>query len=124
MTTLILNGYADIEPYRTRDGSVIRELMHPSVHGNVGQSLAEARVAPGERTLRHRHLASEEIYHIVSGSGMMDLGGRRFAVIPGDTVLIPPGTPHHLENTGEGELTVLCCCAPAYSHADTELIEP
>jgi hypothetical protein len=31
----------------TRDGSVIRERMHPSVQGNRRQSLAEAIVAPG-----------------------------------------------------------------------------
>ena len=32
----------DITPYITRDGSEIRELMHPSVQGNKTQSLAEA----------------------------------------------------------------------------------
>ena len=34
--------YRDIEPYVTKDGSEIRELMHPAVHGNEKQSLAEA----------------------------------------------------------------------------------
>ena len=38
---------ADIAPYITRDGSAIRELMHPDVHGNRAQSLAEAVVAAG-----------------------------------------------------------------------------
>ena len=34
---------------------------------------------------------------------------------PGDAVVIPPGTPHKLLNTGPEPLVLLCCCAPAYS---------
>lgn len=40
-------------------------------------------------------------------------------VTAGDCVVIPPGTPHKLWNTGTEPLTLLCCCAPAYSDADT-----
>ena len=39
--------YAEIPAYVTKDGSEIRELMHPAQHGNRLQSLAEATVAPG-----------------------------------------------------------------------------
>jgi mannose-6-phosphate isomerase-like protein (cupin superfamily) len=55
--------YFDVAPFATRDGSQIRELMHPTTHGNRRQSLAEAIVAPGATTLLHRHHATEEIYH-------------------------------------------------------------
>ncbi|EMG36243.1 mannose-6-phosphate isomerase [Desulfocurvibacter africanus PCS] len=110
-----------VEPYRTKDGSTVRELMHPSVHAGVrNQSLAEAVVQPGAKTLVHRHAKSEELYHVLSGQGVMLLAGERFAVNPGDTVLIPPGTPHGLDNPGPDDLIILCCCAPAYSHEDTE----
>ena len=43
--------YDSVVPYITKDGSEIRELMHPAVHGNQNQSLAEAMVPPGARTL-------------------------------------------------------------------------
>lgn len=114
--------HADATPYATKDGSEIRELMHPAVHGNRNQSLAEATLAAGGRTQLHRHRLSEEIYHVVAGRGRMILGGERFDIAPGDTVLIPPGTPHALE-AGAETLKVLCCCSPAYSHDDTELLE-
>jgi mannose-6-phosphate isomerase-like protein (cupin superfamily) len=39
----------------------------------------------------------------------------------GDAVLIPPGSWHCMTNTGDGDLTFLCCCSPAYRHDDTEL---
>ena len=72
--------YKDITPYTTKDGSIIRELMHPSIHGNVNQSFAEAEVPVGECTFLHVHEKSEEIYHITAGEGMMSLGGREFQV--------------------------------------------
>lgn len=118
-----LNRYADIAPFITRDGSIIRELMHPSTHGNRHQSLAEAIVPVGERTLAHRHHRTEELYHFTAGRGEMQLGGDRFPVEPGDTVHIAPGTPHYLVNTGDEELRLLCCSAPPYADDDTELLD-
>ena len=51
----MLSHYHDQSPFETKDGSQIRELMHPAVHGNAAQSLAEARIDPGRRTALHRH---------------------------------------------------------------------
>ncbi len=115
--------HAHSEPFLTKDGSTIRELMHPSAHGNANQSLAEAVVPVGVTTKLHRHHKSEELYHITAGDGRMTLGSESFTVKPGDTVCIPPGTPHNIANTGGAELRILCCCAPAYSHNDTDLLE-
>lgn len=114
--------YSAITPYITRDGSEIRELMHPVLHGNTRQSLAEASIAPGGATLLHRHQRSEELYYVVAGSGHMTLGRQRFPIAVGDTICIPPGTPHCVENPGQTPLRILCSCAPAYAHDDTELL--
>jgi mannose-6-phosphate isomerase-like protein (cupin superfamily) len=114
--------YDSISPYITKDGSEIRELMHPSVHGNRNQSFAEATVPPRMKTALHRHRLSEEIYHVTSGAGLMTLGDAQFAVAAGDTISIAPGTPHCIENTGDSPLKILCACAPAYAHDDTKLL--
>lgn len=115
--------YEDITPYATKDGSQIRELLHPDHHGAGHQSLAEATVLPGQRTQLHRHRQTEEIYHVTAGQGRMTLGDGVFEVLPGDSILIPPGTPHCIEAIGSEPLRILCCCSPAYSHGDTELLE-
>ena len=114
--------YTDIKPYQTRDGSQIRELMHPDTHGNQQQSLAQATVPAGTVTLLHKHRVSEEIYHFTEGRGQMTLGEEQFEVQSGDTVCIPPNTPHKLLNDGETPLVLFCCCSPPYSHEDTELL--
>lgn len=118
-----LSRLAEVAPFLTKDGSAIRELMHPAVHGNVRQSLAEAEVPPGGATHRHRHRESEELYFILSGQGRMTLGEEEFPVAPGDTILIPPGAPHALVNPGAEPLRLLCACSPAYRHEDTELLD-
>lgn len=114
---------SEATPYRTKDGSTVRELMHPQHHGVRSQSLAEAIVAPGTTTALHRHRATEKLYHILAGSGLMTLGSETFAVGPGDTVCIAPQTAHCIANTGDSELRILCCCVPAYRHEDTELLQ-
>lgn len=115
-------AYRDIAAFVTKDGSTIRELMHPSQGMNRNQSLAEAIVAPGAATRRHRHRESEELYHVTAGVGRMTLGTETFDVIPGDTICIPPGIAHCIENTGREPLCILCACNPPYSHDDTELL--
>jgi len=114
--------YPDLASFVTKDGSIIRELMHPAVHDNRNQSLAEAIVPAGGRTLPHRHHRSEELYHFTAGTGVMRLGDAAFTVQAGDTVHIKPGTVHALVNSGTEELCLLCCSSPPYADADTELV--
>lgn len=118
--------YADATAYTTKDGSQIHELMHPTLHGDShgsrAQSLAEATVPAGTTTHLHRHRSSEELYYIVAGQGSLTLGAAQFRVEPGDTVLIPPGTPHCVSADAAADLRILCCCSPAYSHDDTEVL--
>lgn len=111
--------YSEVIPYITKDASEIRELVHPLIHGNSNQSLAEAIVPVGHRTLRHQHRRTEEIYHITQGVGLMTLGDELFEVQAKDTICIPPGTDHCIENTGSLPLIIMCACCPPYSHDDT-----
>ena len=114
--------YDDCIPYETKDGSIIRELIHPDKQAGCRQSLAEAIVLPQKSTLLHCHESSEEIYFISSGTGTMTLGNEKKKVKSGDSILIPPGTNHKIENTGNDMLKILCCCTPPYSHQDTVII--
>jgi len=108
----------------TKDGSEIRELL---AHRNSvirNQSLAEARLEPGQTTDEHYHVRTEEIYYITHGTGRFRLDDELREVRAGDAIAIPPGRRHKLWNTGTETLRLLCCCAPAYEHSDTILTEP
>jgi mannose-6-phosphate isomerase-like protein (cupin superfamily) len=111
------------ESFITADGSSIRELAGVPSGNAEQQSLAEAVVPAGGQTVAHRHHRAEEIYLFTGGSGRMRLGSAEGPVRSGDCVVIPPGTPHKLWADEGGPLVLLCCCAPPYSHEDTELLE-
>ena len=117
-----ITHYTDIKSYTTKDGSIIRELMHPDQNNNKNQSLAEATIPVGVKTLLHQHHKSEELYHITQGKGLMTLNDKQFEVNVGDTICITPNSAHCIENTGNQELKILCCCSPAYQHNDTSLL--
>jgi mannose-6-phosphate isomerase-like protein (cupin superfamily) len=111
-----------LEPFTTLDGSTIREIAGPAWTPARNQSLAEATVPVGGRTLPHYHRVAEELYFFTAGRGHMTLGEEERDVGAGDCVVIPPGEVHGLINTGDEPLVLLCCCAPAYSHEDTVLV--
>ena len=53
----------------------------------------------------------------------MTLGDAQFAIETGDSILIAPGSAHCVSNEGDAPMHILCCCAPAYAHEDTELLD-
>jgi mannose-6-phosphate isomerase-like protein (cupin superfamily) len=110
-------------PFITKDGSEIRELL---AHRNSmirNQSLAEARVLPGQSTAAHYHRRTEEIYYILGGTGRMRIDAEQRDVGPGDAIAIGPGQTHQITCTGGDTLTFLCCCAPGYEHDDTVMVD-
>ena len=121
---MIKTDYEKIPPYKTKDGSIIRELLHPDTHGEtLNQSFAEATIPPGTKTLCHHHVNFSEIYHVTRGSGALTVGKDASEIHAGDTVYIPAGTPHWVRNTGVTDLCILCCCIPPYTHEGTLLHE-
>jgi mannose-6-phosphate isomerase-like protein (cupin superfamily) len=111
------------EPFITADGSEIRELLAYRNSCIKNQSLAEATLAVGTATTEHYHPLTEEIYYILSGQGRMKIEEDFREVEAGDAIAIPPGQKHKLWNIGSTPLVLLCCCAPAYEHSDTILLE-
>jgi mannose-6-phosphate isomerase-like protein (cupin superfamily) len=119
-----------LDAFTTLDGSQIRELAGPAWSNVRNQSLAEATLPPGGETIEHFHRQAEEIYYFVAGTGRMRLGEEEDAVGVGDCVAIPPGMPHKLWNPGSEPLVLTTgfaggarCCSPAYSDADTVMLE-
>ncbi len=119
MGGVLVGRLDEASPFITLDGSEIREVAGPVSLPTANQSLAEATVPAGGETDEHLHRNSEELYLFTSGMGRIKVGTEERDVRAGDCVVLPPGTPHKLWNTGSEPLRLLCCCAPAYSDADT-----
>src|SRR5476651_457031 len=113
----------EVEPFITKDGSKIRELLAHRNSAIRNQSLAEARLPVGGATQEHFHPRAEEIYYITQGTGKIRIENETRDVRAGDAISILPGQKHKLWNTGSEVLRLLCNCAPAYEHTDTVITE-
>jgi len=112
-----------VPAFTTKDGSTIRELLAYRNSCIRNQSLAEATIPVGGSTAEHYHPKTEEIYYILKGFGNMKICDEIRSIFPLDAIAIPPGAAHKIWNTGTEDLVLLCCCAPAYEHEDTVLLE-
>jgi mannose-6-phosphate isomerase-like protein (cupin superfamily) len=112
-----------VRAFTTKDGSEIRELLAYRNSVIRNQSLAEARIEPGNSTQEHYHIKTEEIYYITHGVGRIRIEDESREVKAGDAIAIPPGLKHKIWNIGQETLRLLCCCAPPYEHEDTVITE-
>lgn len=63
-----------------------------------------AGIPPGGISGEHVHSRTEELYFIVSGTGIISLDGKEHPVKAGDVILSGLGTRHGLRNVGPNEL--------------------
>ena len=108
-----VHNLSRVAAFITKDGSEIRELLGTANSCVRNQTLAEARLPAGGQTARHHHVRTEEIYYILAGQALMQIGEETASVGPGDAIAIPPGSSHQITNTGTDALHFLCCCARA-----------
>ncbi|WP_137177058.1 cupin domain-containing protein [Roseomonas sp. AR75] len=83
--------------------------------GEGGSRLTDYRIssyAPGAHVARHAHDAKEQIYHVLEGEGLLELGDAAHVVRAGDCALIPPHVPHALQNTGMERLVFIVVTVP------------
>src|SRR5439155_13662001 len=91
-----IKNLADMQPFTTKDGSEIRELLAWRNSGIRNQSLAEARLPVGSSTQEHFHIKTEEIYYITHGTGRLRIEEEFQDVGPGEAIAILPGKKHKL----------------------------
>ena len=61
---------------------------------------------PGASIGYHRQV-EDEVYYVIAGTGKMTIDGKGFPAKAGDALLTRTGSSHELEQTGEGDLTVI-----------------
>lgn len=119
-----IRNAARLEAAQTLDQSLVTELFHPRNDGIQDYSIAQATVPAGSSTRRHAHKRAQEVYYILDGEGLMEVGNESERVGPGDAILIPAGTPHRITAMWPKRLDLLCICCPEYADDDTEILEP
>jgi len=105
-------------------GRSLRWLVTPERMNAEHLSVCMIRVPPGESVRpAHCHPHGEEAIHIIHGSGRVLVDGEVAAVREGSTVLFPRGAVHMLQNTGAGEMRVICFFAPPSDLSNYKFVE-
>jgi quercetin dioxygenase-like cupin family protein len=108
----------------------IAEVMWQEFSGHHGGANSKLLVAPADTDARlvdyristyqpkayvepHAHKVQEQVYHVLDGEGLMEIGGRRQVVRRHDVIFIPPGIKHAIYNSGLGDLTFIVVTTPA-----------
>ena len=115
---MIVINRDEAEIIRTPHGSELRPLVDRTTSKITQCSLAEEVLPPGCSVSPHHHLELEEIYYIVSGSGLMKVGDEERQVVPGDAIYVPRGSRHTLINNGTEHIRLLVTCGPAFYFED------
>jgi quercetin dioxygenase-like cupin family protein len=90
--------------------------------GELGAGVCVIRVdtAPGDGPRLHRH-PYEEVFVVLEGEAGFRAGDVRVGAVAGESIVVPPGTPHLFVNSGEGRLRMVAVhVSPAF---DTEWLE-
>jgi quercetin dioxygenase-like cupin family protein len=107
----------------------LAELQWVQYPGHFNQALSKAIVTPdtvGSRYFDHRiscyepgafveshvHKVQEQIYHVLSGEGVLTVDGERRLVRANDVNYIPPGVVHEFHCTGTDTLVFLVITSP------------
>jgi len=92
-----------------------RIVFHQTSRETNGEAvLFETFVQPnGFVASAHVHPKQEERFEIVSGTLGLKVGGREIVAGPGETLTVPPGTPHRFWNAGDHEVRFRCEVRPA-----------
>jgi mannose-6-phosphate isomerase-like protein (cupin superfamily) len=120
---MIIKNLSCSSYFEAVDRTWLTELLHPERDGiDLPYSIAHAMLLPGAGSLSHRLKESSEVYIILEGEGLMYIESEVQSVHAGQTVLIPPGSWQHLQNTGENALKFLCIVHPFWRAGDEEVV--
>ena len=93
-------------------GALSKMLVRPDVCGarNLDHRISTYR--PGDGVAVHAHPEQEQIYHVLSGEGLLEIDGEARVVDGGTIVFVPPGVMHGITNTGFEQLVFLVITSP------------
>lgn len=109
----VVKRAADLRGFRIAagDSNYFACLLDPIANG-AGFTLVVEIFAPGGATPPNTHRAAQEAFFVLRGAGRARAGENWTEIGPGDTLMLPPGMEHVVENTGAGKLYCLTLMVP------------
>jgi mannose-6-phosphate isomerase-like protein (cupin superfamily) len=93
-------------------GAYSKMLVRPEVCGSRRIDYRISTYQPKGYVEAHAHRVQEQVYHILEGEALMELGAERRVVRRHDVIFVPPGVRHAIYNTGLSDLTFIVVTSP------------
>ena len=93
-------------------GALSKPLVMPD---NAGTRHIDYRISmyqPMAHVKKHAHKVQEQVYHVLEGEGLMEIGGETRVVRKHDVIFLPPGVEHSIANSGIIDLVFLVVTSP------------
>ncbi|KAB2919978.1 MAG: cupin domain-containing protein [Hyphomicrobiaceae bacterium] len=93
-------------------GALSKPLVDPE---NAGARHLDYRISmyqPMAYVKLHKHKVQEQIYHVLDGEGLMEIGNETRVVRRHDVIFLPPGVEHSIQNSGLVDLVFLVVTSP------------
>jgi len=101
-------GYTQNLDQATLAGRDFRRVLYT---GGKLQLLVMA-VKPGEHVGTQLHADQDQFFRIEEGHGEVEINGRRSAVAPATSIIVPAGAQHDIVNTGDKPLRLFILTSP------------
>jgi mannose-6-phosphate isomerase-like protein (cupin superfamily) len=106
--------HRDSAPVNERGGQKSYLLLGGEQFGAKNLALTWVDCAPGSMQAVHGHPDNEQVYVVVRGRGVMQVGDEMQEVSEGALVFIPPGAAHAIKNIGDEALVFVSATSPPF----------
>ncbi len=93
-------------------GALSKPLVMPETAASRHIDYRISMYQPMAYVARHKHKVQEQVYHVIEGEGLMEVGDTKQVVRKHDVVFVPPGVEHSISNTGTVDLVFLVVTSP------------
>ena len=93
-------------------GAYSKFLVHPQTTGSQHIDYRISCYQPHAYVEPHAHKVQEQVYHVLEGEGLMEIGGKRRVVRRHDVIFIAPKVKHAIYNTGITDLVFIVATTP------------
>jgi mannose-6-phosphate isomerase-like protein (cupin superfamily) len=93
-------------------GALSKPLVMPETAGSRHIDYRISMYQPMAYVAKHAHKVQEQVYHVIEGEGLMEIGEETRVVRRHDVIFLPPGVEHAISNTGLVDLVFLVVTSP------------
>jgi len=93
-------------------GALSKPLVMPETARSKHIDYRISMYQPMAHVAKHKHAVQEQVYHVLEGEGLMEIGDSKQIVRKHDVIFLPPGVEHSIANSGLVDLVFLVVTSP------------